>query len=203
MLEFVQGLTMLVSDSLLLKFFLVLLGVGLGGEVILIPFAFLSAQGFVSWPILGMAGFLGTYATDTFWFFVGRGVRFGKILEHRFAQNTVSVIHDTVERLSRGSPMLSLIFAKFIFGTRILTILHVSRKNVSTQKFLYYNAVAVLLWIFVIIPIGYASGLGFTYVASVFQNIYATLGFIALVVVFIVMLQVWIKKFFTGQNLEE
>ena len=55
---------------------------------------------------------------------------------------------------------------------------------------------ATFIWLLVVIPIGFISGLGFTYVAEVFHNLYAGAGFILLIILIIVVLQLWLKKIF-------
>ena len=56
---------------------------------------------------------------------------------------------------------------------------------------------AIILSLLVLISIGYFSGLGFTYLADIFNNIYVAIGFILLIIVIIVAAQLWLKKRFT------
>ena len=91
---------------------------------------------------------------------------------------------------------MALIFAKFLVGTRIVMLLYLSNLEFSFKEFIRYNVVATFIWLLVVIPTGYLSGLGFTYIAEVFHNIYAGLGFVFLVLIVIVILQLWLKKIF-------
>lgn len=200
MLDSVEWVRAIFWSFPILKYLLVFLGTALGGEIFLITFAFLAAQGMISLYALLPLSFLGTYASDTMWFLIGRTLLFNKVTEHRFANPAVYVITETIQRISRGSYFLALVFAKFLFGTRVVTIVYTSKTGLSLNKFLYYNAYAVFLWAIVVIPIGYVSGLGFTYLAEVLENIYAAIGFLLLFLVLIVVLQIWLKKIFSKPN---
>lgn len=184
------------------KYLIVFLGTALGGEIFLITFAFLSAQGLMSLFALVPLSFFGTYFSDLVWFLLGRTPTLEKAFEHRYASPTVFLITETIGRISRGSHFWALVFAKFLFGTRIVTIVYVSKTQLALKKFLHYNAFAVLLWVAVVIPIGYASGLGLTYISHFFENVYATIGYILLIVVIIILLQIWLKRTFTKENVK-
>ena len=75
-------------------------------------------------------------------------------------------------------------------------LLYISNLPFSFGQFIRYNVVATFIWLLVVIPIGFISGLGFTYVAEVFHNLYAGAGFILLIILIIVVLQLWLKKIF-------
>lgn len=196
----VEFLRIIFFDYPALKYLMVFLGTALGGEFFLITFAFLSAQGLVSLFALVPLAFFGTFFSDTVWFLVGRTKRFHSITEHRHVGPTVSVITNTIRHISRGSHFMALVFAKFLFGTRVMTILYISKTHLTLKKFLYYNSYAVLFWVLVVIPIGYSSGLGYTYLGHVFENIYASIGFLIFVAGLIIIGQLWLKNLFTKQN---
>ena len=64
----------------------------------------------------------------------------------------------------------------------------------SYRKFAQHNIVAILVWLLVMIPVGYFAGLGFSFISRSLNNIYAGMGFILLVLIALVMLQIWFKK---------
>jgi len=200
--ESVEFLRIIFFDYPILKYFIIFLGSALGGEIFLVTFAFLAAQGMVSLYALVPLSFLGTYSSDAVWFLMGRTKKFTRMTLHKYASPTVAVITEAVEKMTRGNHFMALVFAKFLFGTRIITILYISKTHLTFPKFLHYNSYAVFFWVLVVIPIGYSSGLGYTYLARMFENIYASLGFLLLVVLLIIVGQVCLKRVFTKQNKE-
>ncbi len=174
----------------------IFLGAALGGEVALFTLAFLAAQKIISPIALVLLSLVGTMCSDSMWFLLGRTNPAKKFIYHRYTTSTITVIAEAIRRVSRGSHLMALIFAKFLVGTRIVMLLYLSNLEFSFKEFIRYNVVATLIWLLVVIPTGYLSGLGFTYVAEVFQNIYAGLGFVFLVLIVIVILQLWLKKIF-------
>jgi membrane protein DedA with SNARE-associated domain len=181
-------------DYPVLKYLVVFFGTALGGEIFLVAFAFLSAQGLISLYTLVPLSFLGTTFADTSWFLLSRTKIVSRLFEHRYATPAVTMITTTISRISKGSHFLALVFAKFLYGTRIITIIYVSKTHLSLKKFLHYNTYAVLFWVAAVIPIGYASGLGYTYISHFFQNLYASITFAVLVLIFIILFQRWLKN---------
>lgn len=196
MIDSMEWLRIFILDYPSLQYLTIFLGAALGGEVALFTLSFLAAQSILSPVALVIFSFLGTLSSDSMWFLLGRTNTAQKIISHRYAHSTVSIIAEAVRRVSRGSHFLALIFAKFLVGTRILMLLYISKTAFSFNRFICYNAVATLLWLLVVIPIGFLSGLGFTYVAEVFHNLYAGIGFVFLILIVIVILQLWLKKIF-------
>jgi len=88
--------------------------------------------------------------------------------------------------------MLTLV--KFLVGTRVVMLFFLSNTQLSFRQFARYNTLAIFLWMLVILPIGFISGLGFTYLAEIFENIYAGLGFVLLVIVLLIVFEIRIKK---------
>ena len=179
-----------------LQYVTIFFGAALGGELALFTLSFLAAQHILPLPALIIFSFLGTLCADSTWFLLGRTNVAKKIINHRYANSTIAVIAEAVRLVSRGSHFLALIFAKFLVGTRIVMLLYISNLPFSFGQFIRYNVVATFIWLLVVIPIGFISGLGFTYVAEVFHNLYAGVGFILLIILIIVVLQLWLKKIF-------
>ncbi len=186
----------------LLQYLIIFLGVGFGGEVAVISLAFLSAQNLFPLFVFFIVGFLGTISADILWFLLGKTKTAGKIIDHRYATYTISVIMEAIHKVSRGHHLLAFIFAKFLVGTRIVVILYVSKTNISFRHFVVNDMVAIFVWLTTLTSIGYLSGLGFTYISQILKNIYAGIGFILLILLIIVMAQIWLKKFFTKEGEE-
>ena len=168
----------------------------------IIILAFLSAQDiFPLFPFF-LVSFSALIFSDTLWFMLGRTRPVLKMMNHRYATNTIWVIAQAIKRMSRGSNLLALIFIKFIIGTRVVLLFYFSRAGMTLKYFLSHNFVAIFIWLAVIIPIGFLSGLGFTYISNILKSIYAGIGFLLLVVLLVIMLQIYLKKIFTREEQE-
>ncbi len=196
MVEQLTWLRELIVNYPSFQYVTVFLGAALGGEIALFTLAFLAAQKIISIEALVVLSLVGTMCSDSMWFMLGRTNSAQKFIAHRYTNSTIKVIAEAINRVSRGSHLLALIFAKFLVGTRIVMLLFLSHLKFSFKEFFRYNVVATLIWLTVVIPTGYLSGLGFTYIATVFHNIYAGLGFVLLILIVIAILQLWLKKIF-------
>jgi membrane protein DedA with SNARE-associated domain len=186
----------------LLQYIIIFLGAGFGGEVAVISLSFLAAQNIFPIVPFFIVGFLGTMTADILWFLLGKTKTAGKIVDHRYATYTISVIMEAIRKVSRGNHLLAFIFAKFLVGTRVVVILYVSKTNISLKHFILNDLVAIFIWLTTLTSIGFLSGLGFAYISHILKNIYAGIGFVILILLIIVMVQIWLKKFFTKEGEE-
>lgn len=178
----------------------VFLGAAFGGEIAIISLSFLAAQKiFPFYSFLALC-FAGTFASDILWFLLGRTKTVENIVNHRYAHGTVSLITDTVEKVSRGNHFYALMLAKLMVGTRVILLMYVGRENLSLAKFMLFDAFSVAFWLLIVIPIGFISGLGFSYLSGIFENIYAGIGFFLMIVFSIVLFQTWLKRKFTKRE---
>lgn len=196
----VEWISVLIINYPLLQYVIVFLGAAFGGEVALFALGFLAAQGILHVFPLFLFSFLGTLSSDTLWFLLGKTTFMKRMISHRYAHTTISIIAKAIDHVSRGSRFIALILAKFLAGTRILMIMYVSKNNLELKKFIQYDAIAIILWLVVVIPIGFIAGLGFTYLSDVLKSIYAGVGFLLLFILLIFVIQVWLKKFFLKEE---
>ena len=196
MIEPVEWLRTFILLHLSLEYLIIFFAAAFGAEPALLTLGFLAAQGvFPIYPVM-LLSFLGTFLSDGFWFLLGRTATMRKIISSRLADKTISVISRAIKRISRGNNVIILIIIKFVVGTRVLVIMSLSSTDMKLREFMRSNVAAVLLWVLVVIPTGYLSGLGFTYMAGILENIYAGIGFILLVAILLVILEIWIKRVF-------
>lgn len=185
-----------------LEYLLVFLGAAFGGEVAMITFGFLYAQGMFSLVPLAIVSFIGTLSTDILYFYLGRTKIAGKFFSHRYAHSTVNLITEAVHKISRGSQFIALFLANFMVASRIIIIMYVSKANITIGRFIAYESLSLIAWLIVVLGIGYVSGIGYTYLSNLLENIYAGIGFLLLVAISFVVLQLWLKKKFTKEGEE-
>ncbi len=200
MTEFVEWLRLFIFHYLALEYVIIFLVAGLGGEFGVIALGFLSAQGVM--PVLSffILSFLGVFFSDILWFLLGRTIVFDKIISHRYASGALAVITKAIIRLSKENNFITLIIAKFLIGGRVLLIMHTSRTNIGLKHFVLCDILAVFVWLMVVAPIGFISGLGFTYLSGIFENLYSTISLVLLFIMFIFIIQLQLKKILTEKN---
>jgi membrane protein DedA with SNARE-associated domain len=202
MVESIEWLRVLLIDHQTLKYLILFLGAAFGGELGIIALSFLLAQGFFSVVPFCITCFFGTLSSDILYFLIGRSSMANKFFTHRYTSDTVNMITEAVRKISKGSHFLALLLANFMLASRIILIMYVSKTNLRLSRFVFYASIALVLWLMVLIPIGYFSGIGFTYISRILENIYAGIGFLLLVLIVIIVLQLWLKKIFAREGSE-
>lgn len=196
MLDSVDFLQSLIVDYRPIQYLIILVGTTLGGEFALFVLGFLVAQGVVPLIPSAIISFFGAFLPNLVWFLLGWTKLAAKASSYRRTEQTFEIITEAVRRVSRGSHLAALIIIKFLVGTPVLLVMYTNRTSLPFKKFIFYQSIATILSILVIMTAGYYSGKGFSYVTDLFENIYATIGFILLVIVIIVAFQVWLEKRF-------
>ncbi|MEK7190209.1 MAG: hypothetical protein AAB661_00380 [Patescibacteria group bacterium] len=196
MIDSIEWLRIFISDHRSLEYIIIFFGTAFGGEPVLFIFAFLAAQKVISTFSFIILSFLGTFFSNTLWFFLGKTKTVDRIISHRYTNATISVVNEAVCRVSQGSHLVGLILAKFLFATPITLTMYVHKTGLGFKTFIYYESIAVALSLLFYIPIGYVSGLGFNYFAEILQNLYGAIGFVVLMVIIIIMIQLWLERTF-------
>lgn len=200
MINSMEWLQVFIAHYPTLQYIIIFLGVAFGGEIVIIPLSFLVAQSFFPFFPFLLISFIAVVFSDTFWFLLGKSNITTKMMDHRYANNTILVITQAIHKVSRGNNVLALIFVKFLVGIRIVLIFSFSKNNMATRDFVRYNFIAIFIWLAVIIPIGFLSGLGFTYISNILENIYVGIGFVFLVLFIVIMMQLWFKRIITRKG---
>lgn len=198
MAESVMWLKELLVDYSAFQYVLVFLGAAIGGDFVLIGMAFLSAQGFLFLPIVFIFSFLGTFVSDIVLFLLARTALLHYIISHKYATRTTSMIVESLMRVGRRNHTLSLTIAKFLVATRAIIMMYADKTDISLKDFSVSNAIATLVWVIVVVPIGYFLGMGFTYFSEVLENVYAGIGIVLLFFVLASMFEIWMEKKFTA-----
>ncbi len=200
MAEIIEWIQALFSNYPHYQYLIIFLGAGFIGEPAILLFGFLAATGVLSIGAVIIFGVPGAFLSDCLWFWLGKTRPIRKLISHRHATTFLETIIETMRRASRGNYPLALVFAKFVTGTRIPMILHMSNNQFPFLKFMRFNTIATSFWASVVISIGFLSGLGFTLLSGALKSAYAGIGFIFLIVVAIILFQKWLKKRFRDKE---
>lgn len=198
MIHSIELLRIFIFDHRSLEYIIIFGGVVIGGEFALFILGFFVAQGILSvFPVVFLS-FFASFLPNILWFLLAKTTTVEKIILHRYANATVSIITEAIKRASRGNHFIGLIFAKFLIGTPFVLTMYVNKTRLRFWNFLVYETPAIILSLLIVISIGFLSGLGFTYFADIFNNLYVAVGFLLLVIIIIIMIQLWFKKKFTN-----
>lgn len=202
MTDFAIWLQTLIIQYPTLQYLVIFLGAAFGGEVAMITLSFMAAQGLFPLHTLFIVSFFGTMSSDILYFLMARTALANRLFSHRYTNHTVNMITEAVRKVSRGSHFTALLLANFMIASRIILIMYVSKTKLKFSRFLYYESVSLILWLLVLISIGFLAGLGFTYISGLLENIYAGIGFLLLILLVVVAVQLWLKRHFTKEGEE-
>ncbi len=135
----------------------IFLGSVIFGETIILAAAYLAGEGWWSVYTVFWITFSGTILSDSVWFYLG-GKLIKKSNEWQEKQERYKKLMAFLERVTHGRAFLSLLFIKFMYGTRIITIMYLSIHKLRFRTFLLFNAIGTFFWLLVMVALGwYAS----------------------------------------------
>lgn len=123
----------------------------LEGEALVVLGGFFAYNHLMHLPIVMLAAFTGTMISDIGWFMLGRYS--SDAFLHRFA--ILRYISSHSVNIAGKRPRLLSFFFRFMYGFRILIPFSLGKTTMSTNTYLTYNALGILLWIGVYAGIGY------------------------------------------------
>lgn len=175
------------------KFPAVFIGSFFFGEAAILTAIFLAQQH--HWPLLLVlfVAFLGTFCADITWFFLGKHT----LRRLRFWQRLKEKYSPVIQRLRSQNPARQayfLLFFKFLYGTRIITILYVALHKMSFLRFALFDSIGTLLWLGTLTLLGSAAWSGASYLLQTFHL--SEYAFVAafLLIVILKGIHLWIEK---------
>ena len=184
--------TFLLSFIETYQILIIFIGTFLFGDTVVLSLGLLSAKGTVSIPLIVIFGFLGTVISDSIWFFMADFIHNRKYVKDKLNKNKKALI--ALDKLTGRKPFLFLSFAKFLYGTRILFIVYLSIKKLKYTKFMIYNSIGTLIWLAVLILIGWLSGKGIINIIPKFMGAQYLLTAAVVLALIIKGITIWITK---------
>lgn len=133
-------------------YFAILFGCMLEGEALVVLGGFFAYHGLMFLPIVALVAFTGTMVSDIGWFMLGRHSQ-----DHWFNQwRSVQWISKHSVNIVSKRPRLLTFFFRFMYGFRIIIPFSLGRSPLSTNTYLAYNALGILLWVAIYAGIGYS-----------------------------------------------
>ena len=128
-------------------------GTFLFGETVVLAGIVLAAAGAV--PVQALVGLslLGTLASDLVWFYFGqRLVHFAR--RWRSVQVRYERAMGAMQQVDDGERFYYLLFFKFVYGIRIVTIIYASLRRIRLRRFLLLDAVGSTAYLVVFVGVG-------------------------------------------------
>lgn len=132
----------------------VFLGTFLEGEAILVIAGFFANGGQLKFIPVTLVGFAGAYVGHLFWFWLGR--RHGVRLLDRFPRMRMHFGKSI--RLFERYGVAAIMMTQWLYGLRITCAVVVGISKISLVKFLFYEALACMIWSLGITALGYYFG---------------------------------------------
>jgi len=153
-------------------YIIVLLGTIIGGELVILAAVFLASIGMLNIYLVVILGMAGIIISDNFWYFIGAKAR-GK-LNYSSLSSPKSIfpfkkiqhkIDDFKEKFADHYAKF-IILSKFVYGTRIITLVTSGYQNVLYKKFVIFNLIGSVLWMTIIVFLGYVMGVSWNYLTE-------------------------------------
>lgn len=172
---------------------IVFLGSFFFGETVILSGSYLAGQGIWSLWTVYLWALLGTLAADAAWFYFGpRALR----LMHRWekVKQKHEAIVSALQKHTGNKPFLSMLFIKFLYGTRILTIIYLSSVKVRFWTFMFFDLIGTAVWLVVMVGAGWLAGKGLADVLPAVRSFeYLLTGLVALMIIFKLVTS-WLEK---------
>ena len=159
----------------------------------IISLAFLSGNGLFPLWIVFVFTFLGVVITDIVIFFAGRLKfvhNFHKL--ERFSK-AYRKADRFISQLSKENIFLVILYSKFIYGARILTLVYLGLKKAKIWIVIVSLLIIHFFTILIIVSAGWFAGKGFNHVMSIYKDV--KIAVIALIL--LVILYYFLKKAIT------
>ncbi len=176
----------------------ILIGAFFLGETVIIPAAFLAAQGFWSLINVFWLALAGTLMSDALWFLFGRRILLFFHKWEKYQKQSARLLK-ALEKISGQRSFLALLFIKFFYGTRILTIMYLSVRQVRFFTFLFFDTIGTMLWLAVILSIGWLAGKSMINLAPFLNKFEYAVLFLILVIIIFRFGTTWLRKKITKE----
>ena len=168
-------------------------GAFLFGETVILTAAFLAAQGLWSLAEVFWLSLAGTVVSDAIWFLFGQRILlFSRKWDRHREQGTRLLV--ALEGITGRRPFLSLLFIKFLYGTRILTILYLSMRKIGFLIFVVFDTAGTVLWLAVVMAVGWLAGKSIINLVPFLNRFEFAALFLILILIVFRSVTVWLSK---------
>lgn len=159
------------------------------GETFLIVAGVLSHIGALNYFYVLLVAFLGVMAGDILWYSLGLLLRNKKL--PKFMETMIIVAEQVVDKLLphfKTKPVISLILAKFIYGTNHASLILAGLMRMNFRLFIKAELLASVIWVPIFATLGYFLG-------------YTAIQFSQRISIFFLLVLIFIVSFIAFQRL--
>ncbi len=132
----------------------ILLGIFLEGEMIMISAVIAAHHGYLNLWLVVVLGVTGTYASDCFYFFLGRKRGRNWINKSRKRKKRA----EWIDRKLVKYPVLIYLTYRFMYGFRAITPLVIGTGSTKTGTFILFSSISTIVWAASYCTLGYLFG---------------------------------------------
>ena len=132
----------------------VMLGTFFEGETVLIIAGYLAHNGYLKLQYIILSAFIGSFAGDQLYFFLGR-IKGQSFIDKRPGWKMKI---EKFNRLLQKFHTPLILGVRFLYGLRIVGPFVIGTSNISIFRFMLLNAAGVVIWAILISSAGYAFG---------------------------------------------
>ena len=171
----------------------IFIGTVLFGETVIITAAFLAAEGLWTLSDVFWLSLAGTVVSDSAWFLFGHKIlvffnRWGKHKPR--GERLLSAI----ENITGTNRFALILCVKFIYGTRIFTIMYLSMRKMNYLRFVAYDTIGSTIWLCVMCTIGWMAGKSIANLAPYWNTFEYTALFLILVIAVFKIGTIWLSR---------
>jgi membrane protein DedA with SNARE-associated domain len=161
----------------------VFIGTALWGDGFVIFFSVLAYNLGINMAFVAIAAYFGSILGDIIWYIFGLRLMKAFNRSKKFRKN-YSKLEYIMENYLKNRQFEAVFFAKFLFGTRVVTTIYLAHKKIRLKTFLLYDSVATLGWVAFMIALGWLVARGYSWVVGTFKSV--ELG-VTLIIVFLLL----------------
>lgn len=147
----------MLTSLIAYRSWIVFVGTFFFGDSIVLAAGALASQG--HWQLSGVFvwALFGTVLSDTVWFSIS-GRTLARIRRNPERLVRFDRIVAKLDRWVGDHPHRGLLFVKLLYGTRVLSLVYMSVRQVPARRFILFDAVGAALWLAVLLPLGWFAG---------------------------------------------
>src|SRR3989344_8544187 len=168
-------------ESLLVEFIIPLLqskfysisiiGTIISTNLFVIFLSSLAGQGiFELWKVWLLA-IIGILISDLIWFNLGKTNLIHKIVRHKYFLYNFYSIKYLINKSEEKNYFIVFLTSKFVYGLKIITLMHAGRKNMHLDDFVKYDFPVSIAWSTFLVLFGFLIGKGFARLVETLNSI--------------------------------
>lgn len=171
----------MIEFLLFYKYIAFFVGMIIGGDLVLIIGIYLSIQGQMDIRYVISLAVAATLISDLIWYCVGKYIPKSKMSQWKLFTKR-NVFFSKVSTFFNKHSLKTVFYSKFIYGTRTIVQLMVGAHGINIPKYIGIDILGTLLYIFLIVGLGYTLKLGLSDLQGIVHNTQITFAIFVLVI---------------------